>query len=366
MQIKQMEPSFGSEELKAVETYLKSDGWLTEHKKTREFEQMIADYVGTKYCSVVSNGTVSLVSALLAFGIKPGDEVIVPDYTMGATAMAVSLIGAKPVFVDIEEDTLGVSFCDMRKKITDKTKALMLVGINGRFPYFGEEIIDFCRCEDIHVIEDSAQCLGSYHDQQHIGTFSWVGSFSFSMPKIISTGQGGCLVTDDKYMYEEICKIKNFGRATSGNDVYDRVGSNFKFTDLQAVIGIEQMKKLEDRVSIKKMNYMVYEDELFDVDGIDFIYTELKDTTPWMNDIILKSNKHRNFLMKFLAKKGIGTREFYPSMHMQIPYLDKKEKFPVSHKFSQCGLWLPSSITLKEKDIVYVCDSIKEGMKYVK
>ena len=360
MKIEQMEPSFGEEEKNAVVRYLDSGGWLTEHKKTREFEKMISDYVGSKYCSVVSNGTVSLITALMSLGVKPGDEVLVPDYTMAATPFAVSAIGAKPVLVDVERETLGIDFSGMKAKITEKTKAVILVGINGRFPYFGEEIIDYCGCEDIHIIEDSAQCLGSFYNDQHIGTFSTVGSFSFSTPKIISTAQGGALVTDDKELYEKICMVKNFGRRQSGVDKHECVGLNFKFTDLQAVIGIEQMKKLEERVRQKKENYMRYYHSLKKVPGIEFIDTDLVDTVPWMNDILVED---RDKLQKDLLKYGIKTRPFYPALHTLPPYKDTKGDFTNSTYFSKHGLWLPSSVKLTPDEIDYVCDSIKEVIK---
>jgi len=359
MKIEQMEPSFGDEEKDAVMDYLNSGGWLTEHKKTREFEKMIADYVGSKYCSVVSNGTVSLVTALMALGIKPGDEVIVPDYTMAASAFAVSAIGAKPVLVDVETESFGIDYLSFEKKVTDKTKAIILVEINGRFPYFGEQIIDYCGCKDIHVIEDSAQCLGSYNWDDHIGTIGEVGSFSFSMPKIITTGQGGALVTDDKELYEKICMIKNFGRKKSGVDKHYCVGLNFKFTDLQAVIGIEQMKKLDERVLQKKENYMRYYYALKNIKEIKFTETDLVYNVPWMNDILVKN---RNKLQKDLMKYDIKTRPFYPTLH-SFPCYNEKGEFRNSTFISKHGLWLPSSLTLTPEEIDYVCETIKKVIK---
>jgi perosamine synthetase len=361
MKIKQMEPSFGEEEKIAINKYLDSGGWLTEHDKTKEFENMIAKYTGSKYCSALSNGTVTLVTSLLALGIKPGDEVLVPDYTMGATPMAVSLIGAKPVFVDVEKNTFAVSYNDLKKKITPKTKALLLVPINGRFPYFGEIVIEYCTYSDIPVVEDSAQCLGSFYEGQHLGTFGMIGSFSFSIPKIITTGQGGCLITDDTLLYEKISMIKNFGRTESGSDEYHCVGSNFKFTDLQAVIGIEQMKKLPERIKIKKRNSKLYQDLLQDIKSIEFPETE-SEATLWLNDILVETPQKRSYLIEELRKKEIQTRTFYPSMHLQDPYRDSSELFPVSADISSRGLWLPSSVKLTEEEIEYVCESIKKVM----
>src|SRR3989344_4584705 len=158
--ISQIEPWLGVEEQNAVFEYMKSGGWLTEFKKTREFEKMIADYVGSKYCSVVNNGTVSLSIALMALGIGRDDEVIVPDYTMIASANAVVLAGAKPVLIDIDKDALGLDFEATKKAISKKTKAIMLVSINGRCPQI-EKFIKLTKEKKIFLIEDAAQSLGS-------------------------------------------------------------------------------------------------------------------------------------------------------------------------------------------------------------
>ncbi len=188
--INQMEPWFDAKEQKAMAVYLASGAWLTEFKKTREFERQIADYTGAKYCSVVNNGTVSLTIALVAMGIGKGDEVIVPDYTMIASANAVVLSGAKPVFVDIDKSNLCLDFDLVKKAVTKKTKAIMLVTINGRCPEM-KVFVDFCKQKKIFLLEDAAQSLGSTYKGKHLGTFGDIGSFSFSVPKIITTGQGG-------------------------------------------------------------------------------------------------------------------------------------------------------------------------------
>src|SRR3989344_4134381 len=323
--ISQIEPWLGVEEQNAVFEYMKSGGWLTEFKKTREFEKMIADYVGSKYCSVVNNGTVSLSIALMALGIGKDNEVIVPDYTMIASANAIVLAGAKPVFVDISKENLCLDLELVKKAVTEKTKAIMLVTINGR----------------------------------HLGTFGAIGSFSFSMPKVITTGQGGALVTDDEELYKKILNIKDFGREKAGVDYHETMGYNFKFTDLQSVIGIEQMKKLEWRVERKKEMTRLYENLLKDINGLSFIKTNTENTSPWFIDILVEPEK-REGLIRFLEEKGIGTRPFYPAIHTQPPYNWVEGSFDNSEYISKRGLWLPSSSFLKDEDIEYICNSIKE------
>jgi perosamine synthetase len=252
--INQVEPLIGEEEKRAMEEYLESGGWLTEFKKTREFEERIADFLGVKYVSAVNNGTVSLLLALLALGIKREDEVIVPDYTMIASANAVVLAGAKPVLVDIDPKNLCLDIEKTKKAITPKTKAIILVTINGRYPEM-EKFVNLSQENNLFLIEDAAQSFGSRYKGKPLGTFGEVGSFSFSPHKIITSGQGGCLVTDNQELYQKILKIKDFGRPQSGVDYHETMGYNFKFTDLQAVIGIEQLKKIDWRVKRKKEIY---------------------------------------------------------------------------------------------------------------
>jgi len=354
----QVEPWIGDEEKKAMVEYLDSGGWLTEFKKTREFEKQIADFTGSKHAAVVNNGTVTLLIALLALGIKKGDEVIVPDYTMIASSNTIVLAGATPVFVDIDPENLCLDFEKTKEAITDKTKAIMLVTINGRYPKM-EDFVELCREKNLFLVEDAAQSLGSKYKEKYLGTFGHVGSFSFSPHKIITTGQGGALITDDEELYGKILKVKDFGRTQSGVDYHEAMGFNFKFTDLQAVIGVEQMKKIDFRVKRKKEIYRLYRDLLKDVGGIGFIETNLENTAPWFIDILVSKEK-RDKLAEFLKEKGIGTRPFYPAIHTQPPYSWVRGEFPNSENISKSGLWLPSSTFLEEEDIKYICKSIKE------
>ncbi|MFH0852560.1 MAG: DegT/DnrJ/EryC1/StrS family aminotransferase [bacterium] len=352
--IHQTEPSYGREEIKAVSDYLNSGGWLMEFKKTREFEEMIARFCGARYCSVVSNGTVSLFVALRALGVGSGDEVIVPDITMAATPNAVILAGAKPVFVDIEEKSLCLDVEKVTEAINKKTKAVMHVSLNGRAGELAK-LKKLCSKKHVYLIEDAAQSLGSFYRGRHLGTFGVIGSFSFSAPKIITTGQGGALVTNDVKIFEKIKRIKDFGRLQGGADFYEEVGWNFKFTDLQAVFGVAQMKKIKARMTKKKKIFALYRKLLAGVKQIKFIGTDLKQTTPWFADIFVPDRKK---LIAFLKDEQIGSRPIYPALHSQPAY-KKPGRYPIAEKIAKTGLWLPSSVSLTENQVKLICNKIK-------
>ena len=352
-----MEPWIGAEEKQAVVDYLDGGGWLTEFKKTREFEQMIGAYVQSKYTSVVNNGTISLIVALMALGIGSGDEVLVPDFTMIASSNAIVFSGAKPVLVDINQENLCLDLEKAEMAITSKTKAIMYVSINGR-SHDMSKVLALAKKYNLFIVEDAAQSLGSTCKGKHLGTFGDVGSISFSAPKIITTGQGGALFTDNEDLFHKISLIRDFGRPKSGVDYCEVLGFNAKFTDLQAVIGIEQMKKLDWRVQRKKEIFRIYNDFLSGVEEIKFIKTDLTETSPWFIDVLVKNR--RSDLISFLNKKNIGSRIFYPPIHTQPYYSWVTGSFDNSTLISEQGLWLPSSSFLKDSEVEFICEQIKE------
>ncbi len=351
-----MEPWFNVEERNAMNDYLQQGGWCTEFKKTQELEETICDYTGAKHCILVNNGTVSLTLAAIACEIKAGEEIIVPNYTMIATPNAVKMIGAKPIFIDVERETLCMDFNKLEMAITPKTKAIMFVNANGRYPKTDiKNYINLARENNVILIEDSAQSLGSYYpDGIHMGRKGVIGSFSFSTPKVISTGQGGALITDSDQMAQKIRRLKDFGRTSGGNDIHDTIGWNFKFTDIQAVIGIEQMKKLQWRVERKKEILKLYKKFLKKIKQIEFFNQDIKNTTPWFIDVLAEN---RDKLQKYLKDNDIGSRVMYPPITKQKAY-QIKGKFPVAELVGQKGLWLPSASQLTNTQVKYICDMI--------
>jgi len=357
--INQMEPWFDEREADAVNAYLRSGGWITEFRKTRDFEAAIAGFTGATHCSVVSNGTISLTLALLACGVGPGDEVLVPDYTMVASPNSVQPTGARVVFVDIDRANLCMNFERMVAAVTPRTKAVMLVSINGRAPERIEEYVRFCRERGLYLIEDAAQSLGSCKHGKNLGTFGDIGSFSFSAPKVITTGQGGALVTDNPKLFAAIQKLRDFGREAPGADHYLTMGWNAKFTDLQAVIGLVQMEKLPWRVERKKAIYARYQEQLRGMPGLEWIPTNLQETSPWFIDVLVDATR-REALIAHLKSCQVGSRPFYPALHAEPVYARTAERHPVAEEIAQRGLWLPSASKLTDEQIDVVCAAVRE------
>lgn len=358
--IPQIEPYFGDEERWAVNRYMVSGAWLTEHTRTRALERAIASMVNVRYCFMVPNCTLALYAALTCLDIGPGDEVIVPAYTMVATANAVRMTGAVPVFVDVAEDLcLDLDLVD--EAITVNTAAVIVVSLNGRSPDM-RQMRAMTASSKLLLVEDAAQAFGSRHDSQHLGTFGDFGCYSFSPHKIVSTGQGGCIVTDYDVLADRLHCFRNFGRTTSGGHDHDTFGINLKFTDLQAVVGLEQLKRMSERMERKRALFELYQQGLEGL-PIRFIPTDLNQTVPWYVDIFLGGRVVRGRLVAFLREKGIGTQVVYPAVPDTGAYRSYSGLFSQARLAAATGLWLPSSVTLRDEQVGQVCDAIQEFFK---
>ncbi len=355
--IPQMEPWFGDEEAKSCYEYMKSGYFITEYHKTKEFEKMICDYTGAKHCIVTNNGTVSLIMALMSLDIGKGDRVIVPNFTMIATPNAVKMVGATIDFVDIEEMTLTMDLNQVKKLITPETKAIMYVSMNARFGDLNT-MVQFCKDHNLYLIHDAAQSICSFNNGKNLGMYGDIASFSFSPPKIISTGQGGALITNDDTIALKLKKIKDFGRERGGADYHDVFGLNFKFTDLQACVGIEQMKKLSWRANRMKKIWNIYYSKLSCHSKITMIKMNNDGWCVWFVDVYVDNPDE---LQNFLEKNNIGSRRVYPACNSQKIYKEYNDMlYPITEKWSSRGLWLPSSSKLTDDQINYICDKILE------
>lgn len=356
--IPQMVPWFGTEEPSDMAAYMAEGSFLTEFKKTAAFEKALAEYIGVKHCIVVTSGTTALQMVILAAGIGAGDEVIVPNYTMIASPNSVVSSGAVPVFVDVEKNTLCMDIKAAEAAITPRTKAIMFVNANGRYPKCGIAAFEQLAAKHgLVLIEDACQALGArFPDGRHMGTVGLMGTLSFSVPKVITTGQGGAIITNDDAVAVRLRKLKDFGRSGGGNDVHDSIGYNYKFTDMQAVIGLAQMEKLAVRVERKKDIYRRYQRALAQVAGVTLFEQDLENTTPWFIDI---GAERRDELAAHLKAQGIGSRGMYPPINKQKAY-DVPGEHPVSNWVGTHGLWLPSAAQLTDEEIDAVTGAIAD------
>lgn len=355
--INQVEPYITEKEIDAINEYLKSGGWLTEFRKTKEFEERIAEYIGVKHAVVVTSGMVGLYLSVLAHGLGRGDKILIPNYTMIATINAVAWAGAKPVLVDIDPETLCLDLSKIRN--VSECKAMMYVPINGRFGNM-DEVVTYCKTNNLILIEDSCQAMGSEFNGKKIGSFGRTGVFSFTPHKIITTGQGGAVVTNDDDIALKVRKLKDFHRTAPATDWHDGLGFNFKFTDLQAVIGIEQIKTIDFRVKRKKEIYQRYQTNLSGIHNLLMPKTDFSNMVPWFVDVFVETEAMRNALSDHLRSRNIGSRSTYPPINRQDMYMSADIEFPVTSDFAPKGLWLPSSIAISNTEIDRVCDGVKE------
>ncbi len=351
----QSRPSFDEAEAQACYNYMhEGDNFVTEFKQTEALEKAICDYIGCRHAIMTTSGNVALIIALMALNIGPCDEVIVPNYTMIASINSIKFLGAQPVIVDVDPTTLTVGLKEIEAAITPKTKAVMHVSLNNRHANL-PAIIELCNSRGIKVLEDAAQSLGCHSKGKHLGTFGDIGCFSLSTPKIISTGQGGFMVTDNDELAATMRKIKNFGRRSGGIDIFEMFGINFKFTDIQAVIGLEQMKKLPDRVIRMRQIFDAYYTGLKDVPQVKMIAAPDNEWIPWFVDIF---TEQRDQLADFLKVHNIQTRATYPEINKTPMYEDGRELL-VSAWISTQGLFLPTHILITNEQIHHICKLIK-------
>jgi len=355
--IKIASPSIGRDELKAVIEVLKS-GMLAQGQKVKEFEEKVAEYVGVKYAIATSSGTTALHTALLAAGIKPGDEVITTPFTFIATANSILYCGAKPVFVDVNEKTFNIDPEKIEEKITEKTKAILPVHLYGQ-PADMEKILKICESHNLLLIEDAAQALGAEFKGKKVGSFGDCAIFSFYPTKNITTGEGGMVVTNNENIAEKCRKIRNHGEYQ--RYFVDLVGYNYRMTEVAAAIGLAQFKKLEKFNNKRIRNAEFLTRHLKDIDEIEVPFVD-KRVKHVFHQYTIKTSR-RDELREFLEKKGIQSVVYYPlPIHKQKIYQDLgyKDSLPVAEELSKKVLSLPVHPNLKKEDLKLIVESIRE------
>jgi len=357
-------PQFGAEE-KALVAGVIDSGFINDGEVTAKFERQMAELLERKHVIATTSGTTAIFLALAGVGVGVGDEVIVPDVTFIATANAVTLTGAKPVLVDIEPRRLTLDPQRTEDAITPRTKAIVPVHVSGRAADL-EAILDIARRHDLFVIEDAAEALFSKHKGKVLGTFGIAGCFSLSPNKTLTTGQGGLIATDDDRLQGRLRELKDQGRpvrGTGGDDIHSSIGFNFKFTNLQAAVGLAQLKDAERRLSRMRSIYKGYAEGLRDVRGISTLPFRIEDgEVPQWTDVLADRCGE---LYDHLASKGIRGRRFWHPLHTQKPYRLPDDGFPNSMKYVPRAMWLPSAFTLSDADVVTVCDEIRGFLAHV-
>ena len=358
-------PEFGPIE-KALVNKALDTGWISSIGSfVEEFADQFAQTVNTTYALPVCNGTAALHLALIALGIGKGDEVIVPALSFVASANTVTYVGAKPVFVDIDPKTLNLDLNQVEAAITKKTKALMTVDLYGH-PVDFDAFSKLAKKHKLHFISDSAESLGSRYKGKPVGSQADVATFSFFGNKIVTTGEGGMLVTNDKKIYDTAKLYRDQGKDTTIHNYYHPViGYNYAMTNLQAAVGIGQLKQLKTFVVKKRRIADSYRKLLKGVPGITFQQeAEYAQSNWWMFSILVdqqKFGRSRDELMKLLLTNNIETRPFFYPLSKLPPYqqANQTKDFPVTYKLADQGMNLPSFAGLTDEEINYVVKIIK-------
>ena len=351
------EPQLGRRETQHVDEVL-ANNFLNDGDVTAEFERRLCELLGAKHVIATTSGTTALFAALLACGIKAGDEVLVPDVTFIATANAVTMAGATPVLVDVDPNTLTMCPQAAARAITKETRAIVPVHLSGRAADMSS-LVDLARQHKLKIVEDAAEALVShYRDRRALGTIGDAGCFSFSPNKMITTGQGGAVVTNDDAIAARLRELKDQGRSTrgtGGDDVHVSVGFNFKFTNLQAAVGLGQLDLLGIRRRRVRQIYELYREQLEGLDEIRLIGFDEYESPLWV-DVIAQ---RRNELDAHLRARNVHGRRFWHPLHAQAPYRRSSEAFPNSRELAPRAFWLPSSFLMTGDDVRRVCDTVQ-------
>ncbi len=355
------EPEFGDKELQYVNECVLS-GWVSSAGKfVRQFEKQFARFCDTRYAISTTNGTTALHLSLLSLGIGPGDEVIVPSLTFIATANAVTYTGARPVFIDSEEKTWNIDAGKIEQAITERTKAIIPVHLYGH-PADMNSILDIARKYDLYIIEDAAEAHGAMYKGQIAGSMGDMGIFSFYGNKIITTGEGGMVVTDSEELARKIYSLRDHGMDTERRYWHPVLGYNYRMTNIQAALGVAQMERIDRIIHRKRANAAFYNNGLKDIQGVRLppeaagvknIY--------WLYSILIDEKSFgmsAHELGVKLKQRGIDTRPLFPPIHKQ-PIYNTGQCLPISEKLSYTGLSLPSSANLTTDQIRWISEIIK-------
>jgi perosamine synthetase len=359
------EPNIGDLESRFVNQALEGKWISSAGSFVKEFEFLFAQYVGTKHGVAVSNGTVGLVLALKILGIGPGDEVLIPNLTFGATANAVIQVGAMPVFVDVVEGSFAIDPNLVAQKITLKTKAIIPVHLYGN-PAPLDELIAISKSRGLFIVEDAAEAIGTKHNGTHVGGIGDIGVFSFFANKTLTTGEGGMLVFNNDHFLPKAEMMRSHGFSKEHKYWHESWGSNFRLTNIQAAIGVGQMQRASELIEAKINNAKHYNlglKPLFHNHLIEFNLETQSESSHWLYTIHLVEPSLTSKLQEFLTAEGIEVRRIFHPLNTQPAFFGSsqtQEPFPVSYKVFERGLCLPSSTTLTIEQMDFVIFKIHE------
>jgi len=353
-------PSITQKEIEYVLDAVKNGWYENWSGYIKKFEQRFAEYVGTKYAISTSSCTGAMHLALVARGIKEGDEVIVPETTWIATAAVVTYVGAKPIFVDIDRDTWTIDPASIRKAINKKTKGIIPVHLYGH-PANMDEIIKIAKEYNLFILEDAAPSIGAEYKGKRTGGLGDAGAFSFQGAKLLVTGEGGMLVTNDDKIYERASFLANQGRDANIPFLIHEIGYKYKMSNIQAALGLAQLERIDELIAKKRQIYEWYRSRLEGIKGIRL--NSDKDwakSIRWMSSIVLEDTlpiDREEFRTK-LKEKNIDTRPIFPPMS-SFPMF-KKVNNPVAEFIGRRGVNLPTPLNLTEEQADYVSENILE------
>lgn len=355
------EPYLNKKEILKNINYCINNNWISSQGKfVKEFEKLVAKFHGVKYCVSTSSCTTALHLAIKSLDIKKNDEIICPSLTFIAPANMITLSGAKLVLADIDKDTLTIDPKQILKKITKKTKAILVVHQFGHSAHM-DEIKKISKKYNLKIIEDNAESLGGSYKKKKLGTIGDIATLSFYANKIITTGEGGAILTNSKKIAQKCEILRDHGMSKKERYVHLDLGYNYRMTNLQAAVGTSQIKNLKKILRLRDNQIKFYEKKLSNNKNYELRkFSKWTKKVNWLITIFLKNSSKRKGLINYLKKKNIDVRPmiFPVNEAKHFRKIFANESFPIAKKLSYSGLHLPSSTKLSKKEILYVVSNL--------
>jgi perosamine synthetase len=362
------EPVLTEADVASVNDALRS-GWISgAGPQLERFEQRWAAYCGRKHGIAVANGSVALQVAISLLDLQPGDEVILPSFTIISCVWPIVLAGATPVLVDSDPRTWTMDIDDVRRKISPRTRAIMPVHIYGN-PVDMQPLLELAKQSGAQIVEDAAEAHGADYRGQRIGSFGSVSCFSFYANKLVTTGEGGMLLVDDDDLAERARRFRNLGFGPGRRFLHAELGFNFRLTNLQAALGVAQVDRIDEIVARKRAMGHAYTERLSHLSELELqVEQPSSHSVYWMYGVLLREQTGLDAteFARRLRERGIETRPFFLGMHEQPVLRDRGqfagERYPVTERLARQGLYLPSGLGLKGSQIDEVCDAVREAL----